>query len=1111
MRKFLLLIALMVSGIGIVSAQNEITIGNGTSSDYNAPFNNYYKHSWNETIYQKGDIGGAGTITSVSYQRASASSYTTQTIKIYMGETTRSSISSDYDWTPSDQLTLVYSGSNVTIGDSEWETFTLNTPFEYSGENNLVVVVAKTASNYTNSLKWYYTNSSNGSNVTMYRQNDSSTSYASHPSGNTGTRLAYAANIKLGGNFSTSEQPLTIGDSKVIDYDGYSLKYTVTSVEPAECEVVANSVSAGSEVKIPSTVDIDGVDVSVTSIGKSAFHSCINLTNVTFQEQSQLTSIEALAFEDCRALTNIEIPNTVTSIGSGAFRYCYKLTNVIFGENSQLTSIEAQTFCECYGLTNINLPNTIVSIGDKAFQNSKIKNIELPSTITYIGSEAFRGCGSLTTLRCFAENVPETGADVFYYVPTNMNIQVPENSINLYQASSPWNNYKITKIYPFFNGDYVVKEYGDYSLRFTAYTSIEGCYVEYETTPSKPVSIVIPSTVKLNDNNIDVTSIGIDAFSDCSMITSIEIPSSIITIKDSAFESCINLANISIGEKSQLTSVGMDAFRECKSLTSIVIPYTITSIQQNAFYGCLNLKDIICYKVIPAELGSYGYVVLSAFGNIHSSAKIYVPYVSLDEYKTKWSAHSSLLVGMPTYTEDGWTSEPTAEDYVAVNAPMVISGTTRANNVLTVNTIGFTENGSLTIKDGGQLIANKVIGEVTVEKEIAGYQQSDSKWYTIAFPLKAPLTITPNSTLLTPYSNYDLYRYDEPTHIWENYKNSANNGFTTLVPGRGYLYANAEDVTLEFTGAVNTEDVTYTLTTDGSELTGFHLIGNPFTQDITFAHLNATENAELVNGYYVLNGDGAWGATLGSSENDVIKVGQAALVKATEAGILAISRQQSAVSRQQSRNGSHLTSHSSLQINVTNGKYSDRAFVVFDNGIGLDKINHENENIPLLYIPVDGTDYAIAMMDMNVNEIPVNFETNVMGEYTISLRQENCEFEELYLLDKETNTTVNILAEDYTFIATSSDNPERFVLIKDNSQQPTDNSHFAYVNNSDIVIQDINGCADIQIFDAMGRCLYNGNCCTDAIHRVPMGGFSTGVYMIQKADESGVKVQKIIL
>ena len=450
---------------------------------------------------------------------------------------------------------------------------------------------------------------------------------------------------------------------------------------------------------------------------------------------------------------------------------------------------------------------------------------------------------------------------------------------------------------------------------------------------------------------------------------------------------------------------------------------------------------------------------------------------------------------------------PTATNDVLIKGSTII-----ADNV-TVNSIGISNNGSLTIKDGGQLIANKVIGEVTVEKEIAGYQQSESKWYTIASPLKAPLTITPNSTLLTPHSNYDLYRYDEPTFTWENYKYDQNN-FTALESGRGYLYANADDVTLEFTGAVNTDDVTYTLTTDGSELTGFHLIGNPFTHDIYMnQHIPTIVDEEqiLVYGYYALTGEGAWAAT--ASTTEAIKPMQGILVKSlVDDYELTISRQQSAVSRQQSRNGSHLTSHSSLQINVANGKYSDRAFVVFDKGVGLDKINHENENMPLLYIPVDGTDYAIAMMDMNVNEIPVNFETNLMGEYTISLRQENCEFEELYLLDKETNTTVNILAEDYTFIATSNENPERFMLLKKaNGQQPTVNSHFAYVNNGDIVIYDIEGNGDIQIFDAMGRCVYNGNCCTSAIHRVPMGGFSTGVYMIQKADESGVNVQKIIL
>ena len=310
---------------------------------------------------------------------------------------------------------------------------------------------------------------------------------------------------------------------------------------------------------------------------------------------------------------------------------------------------------------------------------------------------------------------------------------------------------------------------------------------------------------------------------------------------------------------------------------------------------------------------------------------------------------------------------------------------------------------------------------------------------------------------------------------------------------------------------INTNDVTYSLTTDGERLNGFHLVGNPFTHNITFAHLNAIEDAELVNGYYVLNGEGAWGATLGSNEDDVIKVGQGVLVKAKSEGALAISRQPSAVSRQRSGKGQQTTDNGqqSLCISVSNAKYSDRAFVVFDKGVGLDKMNHENEDIPLLYIPMEDADYAIAMMDINVNEIPVNFETNVMGEYTISLRQENCEFDELYLLDKETDEKVNILEQDYTFIATSSENPERFILMKDNGQQTTDNRPWVYVNNGDIVIYNIEGDADIKIFDALGRCVYQGES-SDETTRIA-NGYSSGVYMIQKVDDNGVKVQKVMI
>ena len=69
---------------------NEIIVGNGTTSSYNAPFNNFYKNSWNETIYPASSFSSACVINSVAYEVATASPVTMSTLKIYMGETSRS-------------------------------------------------------------------------------------------------------------------------------------------------------------------------------------------------------------------------------------------------------------------------------------------------------------------------------------------------------------------------------------------------------------------------------------------------------------------------------------------------------------------------------------------------------------------------------------------------------------------------------------------------------------------------------------------------------------------------------------------------------------------------------------------------------------------------------------------------------------------------------------------------------------------------------------------------------------------------------------------------------------------------------------------------------------
>ena len=625
-----------------------------------------------------------------------------------------------------------------------------------------------------------------------------------------------------------------------------------------------------------------------------------------------------------------------------------------------------------------------------------------------------------------------------------------------------------------------------------------------------------------------VTSIGYVAFNTCKFTGSLTIPNNVTSIGDYAFTSCNFRGSLTIGNS--VTSIGRNAFSQCYFTGSLIIPNSVTYIGNEAF-NCYGLTDIFFYR---NESPSIAYI--NTFANINSNAKIYAPVI--------WESFTNIpedkLVKMPTFvgqqttdngqqtSSTGWVfpegqTEISAEDHVAINAPLFLSQQSTDNSQQTLSTLtvksfgycgdGTTTNGSITIEEGGQLYCETARGEVTVRKEIIGYagqQTTDNgqqtSWYTIASPLKDVTSTSSVSGLLTTESDYDLYRYDEPTHTWQNAKpGEGSTNFQTIEPGRGYLYANAENTTLEFTGNINTEDVNDTLTAQSEVLNGFHLVGNPYTHDISFNHLSA--DAELANGYYVLNGEGAWGATLGN-EGDVIKVGQGALIKTTSDGTLTIGKELRATSNEQKRNGSKLKAQSSkLTISVSNSTYSDKAFVVFDKGVGLDKINHENENIPLLYISQGDTDYAIAMMDENVIEIPVSFEAMTMGQYTISLQQENCDFEELYLLDKETGEKVNILEEDYTFMATTADNAERFVLLKDNGQQTTDNSHFAYQSGEDLII---NAEGAVQIIDVMGRIIYSNDVTSDN-SRIDVSGFDNAAYIVRVVNEEGVKVQKLIL
>ena len=129
--------------------------------------------------------------------------------------------------------------------------------------------------------------------------------------------------------------------------------------------------------------------------------------------------------------------------------------------------------------------------------------------------------------------------------------------------------------------------------------AFEGC--------SGLTSLIIPSCV---------TSIGYSAFEGCSGLTSLIIPSSVTSIGESAFRGCSGLTSLII--LSSVTSIGYSTFRGCSGLTSLTIPSSVTRIGNYAFEGCSGLTSL----TIPSSITSIGY---SAFSGCSGLTSLTIP------------------------------------------------------------------------------------------------------------------------------------------------------------------------------------------------------------------------------------------------------------------------------------------------------------------------------------------------------------------------------------------------------------------------------------------------------------------------------------------------------
>lgn len=118
----------------------------------------------------------------------------------------------------------------------------------------------------------------------------------------------------------------------------------------------------------------------------------------------------------------------------------------------------------------------------------------------------------------------------------------------------------------------------------------------YEGSASE---LVIPDTI----DGYTVTKIGAEVFQKNTNLSTVTLPSGLVSIGDSAFYKCTNLKNIVLPDT--VTSIGEYAFKGCSSITAVELPSNLTTMGLNAFGDCVGLSNITIPKTLSSAFGPF--------------------------------------------------------------------------------------------------------------------------------------------------------------------------------------------------------------------------------------------------------------------------------------------------------------------------------------------------------------------------------------------------------------------------------------------------------------------------------------------------------------------------
>lgn len=376
-----------------------------------------------------------------------------------------------------------------------------------------------------------------------------------------------------------------------VEFVQNGLKYTTLDSNSVKVGKIDDKHLPKGKLVIPSQVKHDGVVYTVTTLDGWAFFGCEDITEVKLP--NTLTKIDIWAFCNCKKLKRIDIPTSVKEIGYSAFENCESFTSFTFPK--EIAMVPSRLLEECYKLTEVNLPDGIVKIDNSAFSSCKsLESIVLPASINEIGNYAFANCDNLKHI-VLPKQLHKIGNDALSCCTSLIEIELPEALEAI--GDNAFNNCRALEL--------VTLPAQLSSLRSNPFSSCQALK-EYKAAEgshhfavkdgilfSKDMTrlIACPKSKALGDYTVPATvkEIAPRAFFDCSLLTAIKM-SEVVTIGESAFHGCHNLASVDFGTK--LETLGKGAFYSNSKIESVYLPDSFQHMDLINFDFCNNLKTV---------------------------------------------------------------------------------------------------------------------------------------------------------------------------------------------------------------------------------------------------------------------------------------------------------------------------------------------------------------------------------------------------------------------------------------------------------------------------------------------------------------------------------------